>query len=185
MTRGVFPHRQKIFLIGYMACGKTTLCNALHALTGIETMDLDEAIEDYAGLDIPQIFEKKGQDWFRSKETEILRCIAAAPGQAVIACGGGTPCHNDNLAIMRQYGTTVWLCASIDRICSRLLANRSSRPMLSGLSDDQLKAHIGIMLAEREQYYRQADYRFGSNCLESERQVVSAARRFARRFLQF
>jgi shikimate kinase len=95
-----------VFLIGYMGCGKTTLGEVLARQMGVPFIDLDEYIEHQQGMTIVEIFASDGEARFRELETAALRDVAAAGG-AIVACGGGTPCHGDNMALMNQTGITV------------------------------------------------------------------------------
>ncbi|MDE6074645.1 MAG: shikimate kinase, partial [Muribaculaceae bacterium] len=85
-----------VFLIGFMGSGKTTLCNALTARTGLRSVDLDDFIENEAGMSIKEFFARYGEAEFRRLESESL-ARAAASGYDIIACGGGTPCFNNNM----------------------------------------------------------------------------------------
>lgn len=177
--------KSAIFLIGYMASGKTTLSNAVRELTQTETFDLDQEVEKAAGMTVSEIFSRLGEAEFRRLESEILRSLARPSVKPrIIACGGGTPCHNGNMELMNSLGKTVWLKATPARIYERLRIARASRPIVASLSDSELLDKVNSMLEERKPFYAKAKYTFGANRLESEAQVRSAALRFVRRFLQ-
>ena len=90
-----------VFLIGYMGCGKTTLGEVLARQMGLLFIDLDEYIERKQGATIVEIFDKMGEKRFRELETAAL-CDVAAMSDVIVGCGGGTPCHGDNMALMNE-----------------------------------------------------------------------------------
>lgn len=175
-----------VFLIGFMASGKTTLTNAIKNLAeDVETFDLDDEVERAAGCSIKEIFATRGEDAFRELESSVLHRLAAEAGSVprIIACGGGTPCHRGNMEFMNSTGQTVRLSVTPERIFSRLMQFRSERPLVASLSESELMEKITTMLADREPYYSRCRHSFGANRLESEAQVRNAALRFIRRFL--
>lgn len=174
---------RNIFLIGFMASGKTTLCDALSDATGCATADLDEVIERRAGKSITEIFRDSGEAGFRAMESDILRELAISSQPRIIACGGGTPCNDTNLRIMKENGLVVWLKPDIGVILRRLAENRAARPKLASLSDAALEAHVRSMLEARNPYYSRAHCTFGTSRLESPRQIAAAVRRFIKRFM--
>ncbi len=174
-----------IFLIGFMASGKSTLGRALAgAKPRLRFVDLDEAIETREGCSVAEIFAARGQDAFRKLESAMLRELAA--DDTVIACGGGTPCRRENMDFMLERGTVVRLEASTDTIVRRLAeAPRGQRPLVDGLLDEPeaLKAHVEKMLAEREEAYGRSQHSFNADRLETVSQVSRAVDEFCRRFL--
>ena len=172
-----------IFLIGFMACGKTTLGKALErAFPGeLSFVDLDEYIESKAGKTVRAIFADEGEAAFRRMESEAIAEVAER--YSLVACGGGTPCHGRNLELMLSRGTVVWLEASRERSVSRLIAFQAQRPLLNGLSPDEIGAYYDRTLAERTPYYSQAHRRFDSTYLENEEEIAATVDRFAKEFL--
>ena len=128
-----------IFLIGYMGCGKTTLGEVLARQMGLHFIDLDEFIEARQGMTIPQIFDQMGEARFRELETEALSEVAVIQN-VIVGCGGGTPCHGGNMALMNQAGTTVWLTTSPERITARLAG--SERRNADAASTDAAPAAV-------------------------------------------
>ena len=94
-----------VFLTGFMGCGKTTLGRAVSALCGIEFVDLDEAVEQRAGLTVSEIFARHGEAAFRQLERDELQRQSRRP--VLIACGGGTPCQPGMAGLMGTLGTVV------------------------------------------------------------------------------
>jgi shikimate kinase len=170
-----------IFLIGYMGCGKSTLGRALHRLTGVQFIDLDNYIENRYHATISELFASRGEEGFRTAEQAMLREVAEF-SDVVVACGGGTPCFFNNMELMNRCGTTVWLTTPIDRLFERLQRNRSKRPILANKTDEELMEFITQALREREPFYSQAAHQFCAKLLEDKSQIAITAADFARRF---
>jgi len=166
-----------IFLIGYMGCGKTTLGRALQKATGLEFIDLDTYIEARYRMNVRDIFASRGEEAFRDMERRMLREVGEFE-DVVIACGGGTPCHFDNMEYMNLRGVTVWLQASHERLLDRLIKGSYKRPLLHGKTPEQIDAVITSALKEREPYYSQALLRFPSDLLEDRAQIDRTVEQF-------
>lgn len=166
-----------VFLIGYMGCGKTTLGEELARQMELRFIDLDDFIEARQGMTITEIFDEMGENRFRELETEALLDVAAM-ADVIIGCGGGTPCHGDNMALMNRMGTTVWLTTSPERITARLLVpeQKSKRPRIARLSDDEVFSLVERELAIRAPYYSQAQLQFDSTDIETAEATVRTAR---------
>lgn len=171
-----------IFLIGFMGSGKTTLCKALTARTGLRTVDLDDFIEQEAAMSIKEFFARNGEAEFRRFESESL-ARAAALGYDIIACGGGTPCFNNNMELMNRLGKTVYLYVPDDILFARLAVARDHRPLIAALDDDLLRRFISYKVAERNPFYRLASDVFDASSLESEEQVEQSVALFKEKFL--
>jgi shikimate kinase len=89
-------------------------------------IDLDEFIERRCGMSVVEIFDTFGEQHFRELEHQALSDVAAV-SDVIVSCGGGTPCYADNMALMNQAGTTVWLTTSPERITARLLLPEQKR----------------------------------------------------------
>lgn len=170
-----------VFLIGYMGCGKTTLGEPLAQELGWRFVDLDQYIEAKEGMTAKEIFMTQGEPHFRKLEREALKEVAAAGSDTVVACGGGTPLQEGNMELMNSLGITVWLRTSVERITSRLVLpeQRCKRPLLSGMSDDEIRASVAQGLDVRTPFYEQAQLQFDSTRLESEEQISDSARQLA------
>lgn len=169
-----------VFLIGYMGCGKTTLGEALARQLHCRFLDLDEFIEERQGVTVVEIFDEMGENRFRELETEALREVAVMT-DVIVACGGGTPCQGDNMALMNQAGTTVWLTTSPERITARLLLpeEKSKRPKIHTLPPDEILPLVQRELAEREVYYSRTQLQFDSTDIETAPATARTARRLA------
>ncbi|MDR1332712.1 MAG: shikimate kinase [Tannerella sp.] len=146
---------QRIFFIGYMGAGKTTVGKAFAAQAGLAFIDLDVFIESHHYRTVRQIFEEKGEAAFREIERRALREVAGFE-DAVISTGGGTPCFFDNMEFMNATGTTVYLKVSVDELARRVELNKNARPILRDLSGDELRRFIARSLSERTSCYEQA-----------------------------
>jgi shikimate kinase len=145
-----------IFLIGFMGSGKTTLGKRLARALNRNFIDTDAAIETQTGLKINEIFQNLGEAHFRSLETEWLTQLKLdAP--AVIATGGGMPCFDDNLQILKNKGIVLYLQRPAKELFQRLKNAKIQRPLLASMSDEDMLAFIEHKLAEREVFYLHAD----------------------------
>lgn len=169
-----------VFLIGYMGCGKTTLGEVLAQQMGVPFIDLDEYIERQQGMTIVEIFASEGEERFRQLETAALGEVAAMDG-VIIACGGGTPCHGNNMTLMNEMGVTVWLTTSPERITARLLLpeQRVKRPKFNDLPDEAFLPLVQRELERRSPNYNQASLQFDSTDIETAPATVRTARRLA------
>lgn len=168
----------KIFLIGYMGSGKTTLGHAVEQRAGIDFIDLDDFIEQSQEMTITQIFAERGEEGFRELERAALLTLAQAPGDALIACGGGTPCFFGNMELMNELGVTVMLRASMETLIRRLTLMRSTRPLIARLTDSELENFIADNLAKRMPHYSKARVVFDSDLLETEAEIQQTATSF-------
>lgn len=161
----------KIFLIGYMASGKTTFGKALADKLDTPFIDLDRFIENHAGKSIPEIFSEKGEDYFRKLEKDCLAKAVESEPDAVIACGGGTPCFFDNIDFLNKNGVTVFLETSIPVLIDRLQQENESRPIVSGKSDDEIRQKVLSQLCERLPKYMEAKLKWHGDDLNSEKEI--------------
>ena len=157
-----------VFLIGYMGCGKTTLGEALARCMKLRYIDLDEYIEGNQGKTVVEIFDELGENRFRELEVAALSEVAAMT-DIIVGCGGGTPCHGDNMALMNKAGTTVWLTTSPERITARLLLpeQKSKRPKIKTLPPEQVLPLVEKELQARTPYYSLAQLQFDSTDIET------------------
>lgn len=166
-----------IYIIGYMASGKTTFGNALAEATGMPFIDLDQYIEDRQGATIRRIFETEGEEGFRRIEREALR-ETAMMSDSIIACGGGTPCYYDNIGFMKAHGTVIWLQATDECLLRRLAISRDKRPLTAGKSDEEIRGLIATQLKKRIPHYSQAHLVWDGDTLEDLEQITDNISRF-------
>jgi len=146
----------RIFLTGYMGCGKTTLGKRLAERTGFSFLDLDGYIEQKYHKSVADIFAEMGQDKFREIERNMLAEVAEFEN-VVIATGGGAPCFFDNMQVMNNAGLTVYIKLSPNQLAYRLENSRAGkRPLIAGKSGEELLNFIREGLLAREKFYLQA-----------------------------
>lgn len=117
-----------VFLIGFMASGKSQVAPVLAQSLGVPCLDLDDAVERATGQSVAEIFESVGQEGFRKREREALEL--AAQTEQVVATGGGTACFGDNLAFMKSRGMVVHLATELATALGRV-NDPSTRPLLA------------------------------------------------------
>jgi shikimate kinase len=150
----------KVFLLGYMASGKSTIGRILAKKMNYKFIDLDAFIETQEHLSIEEIFKEKGEIYFRKKESEYLQLILHKRDDFIIALGGGTPCYGGSMELLKQRNDTVtiYLRASISTIVDRLKHEKSKRPLVAHLdTDEALTEFVGKHLFERSYFYNQAE----------------------------
>lgn len=145
----------RIYLVGMMGVGKTTLGKQLAKQLRYSFLDTDKAIELSEGKSVAAIFEQHGELYFREIEQRVLKTTGTR-NHIVIATGGGTPCYYNNIEWMNQHGTTIYLKAEASFIISRVSLFRDKRPLLKGKSDGELKKIIEDLLEARTPYYEAA-----------------------------
>jgi shikimate kinase len=143
------------FLIGFMGSGKTHWGNKWAAANQLSFVDLDEIIEEKAKKNIAEIFETRGEGYFREIEAEALRTCAGLQN-TIVACGGGTPCFFENMPWMNDHGITIYIACAPAEILQRVLSEQEKRPLLKKLNQAELLFFIEQKLTERVPFYTQA-----------------------------
>jgi shikimate kinase len=146
---------QLVFLIGFMGTGKTHWGQIWARESGYSFIDLDAAIEQDEKSTVADIFAHKGEEYFRNRESQLLREMKGKE-KTIVACGGGTPCFFNNMEWMTANGQTVWLKADPDFIIKNINKQPGSRPLMQGMEEKEMRAFISSRLMEREQFYKQA-----------------------------
>ena len=160
-----------------MGCGKSTLGRTVSAMTGWQFIDLDNYIEQRFHRTVKEIFAEYGEEGFRRRERAMLQEVADFEN-AIIACGGGTPCFFDNMEWMNSHGTTVFLDTSVDKLHKRLMRGRHKRPLIADKTDEELLAFIHEALRTRMPHYSMAEKIFTADLLDTECEMSDTARRF-------
>lgn len=145
----------KIFLVGFMGCGKSYVGRRLAAKFSFQFVDVDSIIENTEGATIAHIFTTEGEPYFRQLESNTLKGLGKWDN-IVIATGGGAACFRNNMEWMNEQGLTVYLKATPELLLSRLKNETNHRPILGGRTDDDLLHFIETKVAERAQFYEQA-----------------------------
>ncbi|MDD4143757.1 MAG: shikimate kinase [Prolixibacteraceae bacterium] len=148
----------RIYLIGFMGCGKSTLGKKLARSAGLQFIDMDDYIEERNCKTVPQIFAEDGETEFRIKERKALEELSRF-SDVVIATGGGAPCFFDNIDLMNRTGKTIYLDTDPEILASRLMKSKIDRPLIKGKSRQELIDYINNTLAERNKFYRKAEFR--------------------------
>lgn len=144
-----------LFLIGFMASGKSSLGSKIARQFNMDFLDLDVAISEREGLSINELFIKHGEEGFRKIESEVLKELDIA--NKVVATGGGTPIFGDNMLYMKNNGAVAYLVVPASVIIGRLRQNREERPLVKDLSDVELTEFVEKTLEQRKIIYSQAD----------------------------
>ena len=166
----------RIFLIGYMGAGKTTLGKAFAREMGLTFVDLDWYIEERFHKSIRQLFTERGEDGFRELEKRMLH-EAAEFEDVVISTGGGTPCFLDNMEYMNTMGDTIFLDVDIKVLFRRLKVAKQQRPLLVQKTDEELMAFITENLQKRLPFYTKAKHVFKGEKLEDRHQIKESVER--------
>ena len=149
----------KIILLGYMGCGKTTIGQKLAVSLNRQFIDLDQYIEQNEKLSIKKLFESNKEIQFRKLEHHYLKELISNPDSFVLSLGGGTPCYaNNHLMLQADHITSVYLKASIATLTKRLEDQKDSRPLLANQPDDELAEFIAKHIFERSYFYTHATH---------------------------
>lgn len=148
-----------IFLVGFMGCGKTTWGKKIANALDLPFVDLDHEIVAHIGMSIPEYFQMHGEAEFRKLENEFLK--KQENRRAIISTGGGTPCYFDNMKWIKEHGISLYLYHTPKSLWSRLSqSDVNKRPVLKGLTGEELLTFIETKLEERAPYYEQASIKF-------------------------
>lgn len=139
-----------------MGSGKSSTGRKIASCLRWHFADTDKVVEEQEGVTVPELFEQKGEDYFRKAETRALRTVSQR-SRTVIACGGGTPCSAENMEIMKSTGVMVYLKLPAGALASRLLKSRTKRPLLRGTGETGMTERVQELLDRRTEWYEQAD----------------------------
>lgn len=142
-----------------MGSGKSSLGRRLAAEAGWKFLDTDSEIERLAGMKIPEIFEIKGEEWFRGLEKQVIDGLSGMEGGTVVALGGGAVCREGVMEKLNGLGMSIYLKMPPEMLVARIdSGGRDKRPKIRGMNDEQLLAYINNLLPEREIYYNKATF---------------------------
>jgi shikimate kinase len=142
---------KSVVLVGFMGAGKSAVGRLLAKRLGFRFVETDEVISAREGRSIPEIFAEKGEPYFRALEAEALESLKTGRGD-VIATGGGLPCREGAMEVLKDLGVVVWLSGEFETLYERGLRG-GRRPMLENRSREEAET----LYREREPYYRKAD----------------------------
>lgn len=157
---------RSLVLVGLMGAGKSTVGRRLAQRMGRTFVDADDEIEAAAGLTIPEIFDKYGEDHFRDGERRVLARLMAGRNM-IIATGGGAFMNAETRELIRSNGRSIWLRADLDTLVRRC-SKRTDRPLLAGSNPAET---LSRLMDERYPVYAQADMTVESGG-EAHEQVV-------------
>jgi shikimate kinase len=139
-----------------MGSGKSTHGKKLASFLKREFLDLDEFIVSKYQMSIDDLFELKGETEFRNIESNELTNIINLDKAMVVSLGGGTPCFNNNIELIKRSGLLVYIQMDAKSLANRLMNAKSSRPLIKNKSNDELLNFITDSLKNREIFYNQA-----------------------------
>ena len=147
----------RVFIIGYMGSGKTTVGKKLARKLDLQFFDLDSLIEKTYNKSIERIFKDNGELEFREIESKVLKDISKKDN-FILSTGGGTPCFNDNMIFITENGVSIYLKGTPEFLVSRLQNSKTVRPIIQGKSFEELHTFITNHLEERKPFYETATY---------------------------
>lgn len=160
----------RVFLVGFMGAGKTTLGKALANHLGLSFIDLDQYIEARYMKSVSQLFASVGEQGFREIESRLLREVGEFD-DVIVSCGGSTPLIAGNMDYMLTQGQTVYMKCHTDVLYRRLKVARKSRPLLASMNDQELLGFIESETLRREPVYLRARIICPGDRLESRVQI--------------
>lgn len=162
-----------------MGSGKSSSGKVIAALLRWKFVDLDELVEKNEGIAVAEVFASRGEEYFRTAETEALRSVSGRT-MTVVACGGGTPCSEQNMALMKSTGMAVYLRLPAEILVSRLRHSMTHRPLLQNAGPAELKARVQDLIALRSQWYEQADLILDAETMTEEEMtsIIAGTERF-------
>ncbi len=148
--------KKLIFMVGFMGCGKTTQGKKLAKELGYYFIDLDDYIANKYDNTITDLFKEVGEEEFRNIETTALKECIDDNLKALIATGGGTPCFNNNMELIKNSGKVVYLKMSAEELYNRLFNAKQDRPLIKDKENEEMLLYIENLLKTREVFYNQA-----------------------------
>ena len=139
-----------------MGSGKSTTGRKIATSLHWSFIDTDRLIEEHNGLSVAELFTLHGEQYFREAEKQALK-TASARSRTVVACGGGTPCTEENISVMKETGVILYLKLPVDILVSRLEKSKTQRPLLMNNGGTDLRVRVQELLAKRTGWYEQAD----------------------------
>jgi shikimate kinase len=153
---------KNIFLVGLMGSGKNFWAEKLSASLHIPAFDLDKEIEKAEGKTVAEIFTENGEAYFRQRENEVLKSFATK-NNFILAAGGGAACFHNNIDWMNENGITIWIDDAPAIIAERLKKEKSHRPLIASVKDEELTDFLTEMRDKRKPFYAKATYHFTGN----------------------
>lgn len=146
---------KNIVIVGFSGAGKSTVGINLANKLDMTFIDLDLYIEEKYHTAIPLLFERYGESAFRTLERAALLEVLTLEN-CVIAVGGGTPCHEDAMALINAHSKSIYLQLTEDQLVDHLLHSKKKRPLTNHLKEVELREYVRKTLAKRMPFYLQA-----------------------------
>lgn len=160
-----------------MGVGKTSIGKKVAKKMNLRFYDTDKLLEQREKKTVLEIFDQKGEAYFRKKEQETLKELQSKEN-CVISVGGGLPCFFDNILRMKNDGKVIYLQSAPETLLKRLAASKQKRPLLAGKDEAEMLDYITEKLQEREKFYLQAHYCLDTDRSSTERIVTQVAHLF-------
>ena len=162
----------RIYIVGFMGSGKTTVAKRLANRLGWEWFDTDRMFEERFHISVNDFFNKYDEPLYRRLETEMLHTTGHL-GQSIISTGGGTPCFNDNMDWMNQHGLTLFLKVSPSTAYDRLLHAKVKRPLAVNRTPEELLAFVNECFTERLPFYEKAQITIKGEDLDLDQMIAT------------
>ncbi len=139
-----------------MGAGKTTLAKKLASKLGYQWIDTDQEIEKKEGVKVSEIFEVRGEAYFRALEKQLIDGLIHSE-KMIVATGGGLPCFNNLMENLNHLGTTIYLERTPKELFQRVKQATNSRPLIAHKTDDELLEYIESTMEKRREIYLQSN----------------------------
>ncbi|TNE74116.1 shikimate kinase [bacterium] len=153
--------KKHIYLTGFMGSGKSMIGRRLSEYYHLPFLDVDSVIEERFNMPVKELFEKKGEPFFRLMETATIEYISIKNDPHIVALGGGAACSDRNQKVLHATGQLLYLDVSTDLLIERLIKN-TKRPLLLDENGElkpleEIKKIITEMMNKRKKWYEKAD----------------------------
>ena len=162
---------KKFFIVGMPASGKSRLGKYISSMTDLCFIDLDLEIEKKLDSNVKDIFEIKGEKFFRKFETKTLKEIIESESNFILATGGGTPCFNENMSMINNSGVSIFIDVKREILHERISRN-DKRPLLSGAVS--LKKKLSDLYKERIEYYQKSKYHVSKDVRDRVLSIINS-----------
>ena len=162
---------KKFFIVGMPASGKSRLGKYISSMTDLCFIDLDLEIEKKLDSNVKDIFEIKGEKFFRKFETKTLKEIIESESNFILATGGGTPCFNENMSIINNSGVSIFIDVKREILHERISRN-DKRPLLSGAVS--LDKKLSELYKERIEYYQKSKNHVSKNVRDRVLSIINS-----------
>jgi len=146
-----------VYIIGFMASGKTKIGKELAKQLEFDFIDLDKKIESIHTKSIADLFSTLGENSFRILEQNALHQTTHLK-RTIVSCGGGTPCFYNNIDIMNYFGESVYLQTSEKLLTERLIIKKAKRPLVADKNEDEISLFVNECITNRKPFYEKAKH---------------------------